>query len=185
MWLGLDLETTGFLNNQSLDPARQPGIVQVGAVRLDPKTLKEIDHFDTLVDPEIAIWMDDAIATHGIKPEDVRGQPSFFSVGLALARYAVGCTHFFGYNHKKFDIPAISWQLKRYGLEFNFPWPPEHIDVMELACSTMRVGSKRGGMKYVKLVEAYQHFTGKSLTDAHDALADIRATADVLRKVWK
>lgn len=185
MLLGLDLETTGFLNQSSTDPARQPGIVQVGAVRLDPKTLKEIDSYSSLVDPEIPIWMEDAIATHGIKPEDVKGQPSFFSVGLSLARYSVGCTHYFGYNGKKFDQPVLNWQLKRYGLECSFPWPPEHVDVMELAMKMLRVGSKRGGMKFVKLGEAYEHFTGKKMVDAHDALADIRATAEVLRKVYR
>ncbi len=185
MLLGLDLETTGFLNQSSTDPARQPGIVQVGAVRLNIKTLDEIDTFSCLVDPEIPIWSESAIETHGIKPEDVKGQPSFFSVGLLLARYSVGCTHFFGYNGKKFDQPVLAWQLKRYGLEYSFPWPPEHVDVMELAMKMMRVGSKRGGMKFMKLTEAYEHFTGKKLDNAHDALADIRATATVLRKVYR
>jgi len=184
MWLGLDLETTGFLNSQSIDPAKQPGIVQIGAVVLDAK-LKELRAFNSLVDPEIAFWTEDAIATHGIKPEDVKGKPSLFTIACGLAEFAVGCTHFFGYNIKKFDAPVLAWQLQRYGRQWNFPWPPTHVDVMELAMASLRVGSKRGGMKFVKLGDAYEQLTGKKHESAHDALGDIRATAEVLRKLWK
>jgi DNA polymerase-3 subunit epsilon len=184
MWFGLDLETTGLLNDQSIDPARQPGIVQIGAVVLDDK-LKELRSFNSLVDPEIPIWMEGAMETHGIRPEHVKGKPSFFTIAVQIAEFAIGCTHFFGYNQKKFDAPVLGWQLKRYGREFNFPWPHTHVDVMELAMQGMRTPSKRGGMKNPKLEEAYEHYMKRKMSNAHDALADIRATADVLRKVWK
>jgi DNA polymerase III epsilon subunit-like protein len=177
----------------------QPGICQIGAVKLEKRfvavlhaSLKdgiqdptmeerwvETSSFYTLVNPETSKWEDGAVKTHGITPEQVKDAPTFFEIGPALSRFALGCDTWAGFNCK-FDQDVIWYQLLKYGLERRFPWPPNEIDVMKVAGRMMEQQGKRG-TKNPKLSEAYEHFFGKTFEGAHDALADIRATADVWR----
>lgn len=189
MILFLDFETTGLTKN-SPDFMAQPGIVQVGAVKLWEATDEdrgearvgfEADSLYTLVNPEFATWEEGAMNTHGITPEQVKDAPTFFEIGPALARFALGCRAWAGYN-TRFDKDVLWYQLLKYGLERSFPWPPEDIDVMRLASRELEVQGKRG-TKSPKLTEAYEHFVGQSLTDAHNALADIRATVQIWRAI--
>lgn len=185
--LFLDTETTGLVT-KSTDFMGQPGICQLGAVRLvnsfsdengNPSEWVEDGHIDCLVNPEHVKWHDDAIKTHGITPDRVRDAPTFFEIGPMLAQFTVGCEVWYGYN-AKFDQDVVWYQLLKYGLERNFPWPPVCVDVMQIAARKMEMQGKRG-IKNPSLSEAYHHFFGKPFDGAHNALADIRATIEV----WK
>lgn len=183
-----DFETTGLLDKRP-DFMVQPGIVQIGAIRCewnrnhDPHLLMETDSFYTLVNPERAQWQDDAIRTHGITPDAVKDAPTFFEIGPAFAEFTRGAEYWIGFNNK-FDRDVLWYQLVRYGLERNYPWPTKEIDVMKRASKLMEVQGKKG-VKNPKLTDAYEHFFGKAYMGAHDALSDIRATADVFRRVMQ
>ena len=71
------------------------------------------------------------------------------------------------------------WQLLRYGFERAFPWPYGDVDVMAMASRHMSMQGKRG-TKNPKLTEIYAELF-KQEFEAHDALADIKATV----KVWE
>ena len=179
MILVLDTETTGLLKGHR-DFLGQPGIVQIGAVKLDDD-LKELASMNVLVNPEIpeSKWEPEAIKTHGITPAMVKDAPTFFEAGAALAEFTLGCHTWGGFNCK-FDKNVLWWQLLRYGLEKNYPWPIREVDVMKRASKIMEVQGKRG-TKFPSLTEAYQHCFGRDFEGAHDALSDIRATAEVWR----
>lgn len=188
----LDTETTGLVT-PSRDWNAQPGICQIGIVCFDLanktaapglKPLALIDNyvaFTSFVNPEKAKWEEGAIKTHGIKPEDVADAPSFFEVFEDIARLAKGADVWGGYN-TKFDKDVIYYQLQRYGFERNFPWPRQEVDVMRLVKEHFGEQGKRGE-KNIKLVEAYERLIGKPMADAHDALADIKATVEVFMEV--
>jgi DNA polymerase III epsilon subunit-like protein len=175
--LVLDTETTGLLKG-TRDFFGQPGIVQIGAVKLDTD-MREIDSFNMMVNPEIGKWEPQAIETHGITPDMVKDAPTFFEAGRALADFALGCDTFAGFN-VKFDKDVLWWQLLRYGLEKNFPWPVKDVDVMKRAGKIMEVQGKKG-TKYPTLSEAYKYCFNRDFENAHDAVADIRATAEIWR----
>jgi DNA polymerase III epsilon subunit-like protein len=184
--LFLDTETTGLVT-KSTDFMAQPGICQIGAIRLtqhpDPEPgespLIEEAHLNILVNPELVKWQEDAIKTHGITPDMVRDAPTMFEVGPMLSKFAVGCDAWYGYN-TRFDQDVLWYQLLKYGLERTFPWPPITVDVMQLASRKMELQGKKG-TKNPSLSEAYRHFYGTEFSGAHDALSDIRATI----KVWE
>lgn len=177
MILLCDTETTGLLKGHR-DFFGQPGIVQLAAVKLNDD-LVEVDHFNLMVNPEIGKWEDEAIKTHGITPDKVADAPTFFEVGRAFAEFALGCHTFAGYN-TEFDKKVLWWQLLRYGLEKNFPWPLRDVDVMKRVSKMIEMQGKRG-VKFPTLGEAYQYCFKRDFENAHDALADIRATAEVWR----
>lgn len=186
MILFLDTETTGLLKPGN-DFIVQPGICQIGAVRVGMRrrtgageTGNEpyvIDEFTSLVNPETK-FEEQATKTHGINSDMVQGAPTFFSLFPALSEFVLGCDTWAGYN-SKFDKKVLRWQLERYGFELNFPWPMKEIDVMQLARDHMAMQGKRG-TKSPTLGEIYQELFGESF-QAHDALADIKATV----RVWE
>lgn len=183
-----DLETTG-LPKPGNDPLKQPGIVQIGAALVDPKLWAHNDGivatFDQKVNPELLPdrFEPGAVRVTGIDWNAAQPFPSFFTVGADFAKFVNGADIFSGYNMIDFDNKILMWQLLRYGMEFNFPWPPVHIDVAVLAKASGRYMGKRGP-KFPKLVELYQDVAGKKLEGAHDALVDIRATVHVARALF-
>ncbi len=181
MILFLDFETTGLVN-KSQDFMAQPGIVQIGAIRMREDG-EEDNSFYTLVNPEFVTWEPGALKTHGITPDAVKDAPTFFEIGPALSTFALGCDAWAGYN-SKFDRDVLWFQLLKYGLERTFPWPPQEIDVMKIANRAMEQQGKRG-TKNPKLTEIYEHLFGEPLKGAHNALEDIRATARVYRELVK
>ena len=190
--LVIDFETTGLVKEGVTDFLAQPGICQIGAVILDrgigpnvggSHTVGEWNfdgQLESFINPEIAQWEAGAIKVHGLSPEKVRDEPTFFEFFPKLAAFAKGCSHWAGYN-TKFDRDVLWFQLLRYGFERNFPWPPGEIDVMQLAARRLNIQGKRG-QKWPKLVDAYTEVFGKSYEGAHDALADVRATGELLAK---
>lgn len=180
MILMVDFETTGLLKDGVRDPLKQPGITQIGVVKLD-HALNEIEAWETLVNPEIAehLWDKKAIEITGLDPAKVAGAPTFFEVLPQFAAISRGARIWSGYNIDGFDTHVLKFQLQRYGYETHFPWPYEHLDVMEMAKRYLQ------SPKWVKLAVIYEKLFGRQFDNAHDALSDIRATAEVLRKIGK
>ena len=179
-----DTETTGLLQPGTATYDRAPGITQIAALKLD-NDMNEIEEpFNEYVDPEINPlgWEEKAIEITGINPDMVKSAPSFMTIGLKFANYVLGSHTLAGYNIIGFDVPVLAFQLERYGLKHHFPWPPNHYDVMHVAKQYFNLLGKRG-TKNPKLGEAYKEIFGKTFDNAHDALADIRATAAVMKEV--
>jgi DNA polymerase III epsilon subunit-like protein len=192
MILLLDTETTGLLKPGN-DWMVQPGIVQIGAIKIvdlkdnfyeDGFPGQEIGHLNSLINPEVPFaWDEKAIETHGITPELVKNSPTLFEFFDHLAELACGCDTWAGYN-THFDKEVLRFQLERYGFATSFPWPRHEIDVMKLAERHMAMQGKRG-TKSPKLEEIYNFLFPTKTFQAHDALADIRATAEVMKELMK
>jgi DNA polymerase-3 subunit epsilon len=153
-----DLETTG------VDVAKDR-IVQIAVVRKDNDGT--IEEKKVLVNPEIPIPKE-STEVHGITDEMVKNAPRFKQIAKSLYDYIEGYD-LSGYNILHFDLPLLVEELLRAGVEFSFD-NVRYIDVMVI---------------YKKLhprdlSSCYNHYTGKILDGAHDALNDTRATADIL-----
>lgn len=179
MQIVIDFETTGLLV-PGRDWSVQPGITQIGAIKLDGN-LKEVDVFHSLINPEIAAgaWSEKAIEVTGITPAMVATAPTLFTVFPTLSQFMVGAQVWVGWN-SQFDKDVLHHQLCRYGFEKNFPWPPHEHDAMKTFSASAGKQGKRG-TKFLNLGESYELVTGHKLQDAHDAVADVRAVAVVLR----
>lgn len=154
-----DLETTG--TNIQVDR-----IVEISIVRLGPGG--ELEVKTRRINPERPI-PPEATAIHGITDADVANQPPFKAVASSLMLYLEGCD-LAGYNVQRFDLPLITEEFKRAGLEFTLA-DRRVIDVQTIF-------HKREPRT---LEAAYRFYCGKSLSDAHSAEADARATLEVLQ----
>lgn len=150
----IDLETTGI--NHVNDR-----IVQVGIVKLNlDGTQKE---WQSLVNPLVPIPKE-ASDVHHITDEMVANAPTFQQLGPGLFK-AFEDVDFCGYNLKAFDLPFLASEFKRINLDFDIS-KYSVVDAFRLfVLKTPR-----------NLTAAVKHYLGEELPDAHDALADARAS---------
>lgn len=155
-----DIESTG-LN------VMKDRIVQIALIKY-PKGGEEPIEKEMLVNPGIPI-SEESIAIHGITPDKVSNKPTFIQVAHEINDF-IGDADLSGYNSDRFDIPMLMEEMARAGIDFDVD-NRRAIDVQKIFYK----------MEPRTLVAALKHFCGKKLEDAHDALADVRATVDVLK----
>ena len=175
----IDFETTGLLKSAP-HPELQPYITEIACVIINER-FEELGSFVTRLNPDIDPnkWEEGAIKTTGIGPDDVAKEPTYFMKHHDFANFVLGCDTWGGFNCP-FDQQVLRWELIRNGFECAFPWPPATFDVMRRSARKIEMQG-RNGLKNPKLGEAYKHFTGKEMPNAHEALADVRHTIDVWR----
>lgn len=153
-----DLETTG------LDLVTDR-IVELCYIRIEPNGNEEARSMR--LDPEMHI-AESASKVHGIYDDDVRDCPTFREVAPALAETFRGAD-LAGFNSNKFDIPMLAEEFMRAGSD---------IDLAQ--CRRIDVQNIYHKLERRTLVAAYKFYCNKDLENAHSALADTRATYEVL-----
>ena len=153
-----DLETTGVrIGNDR--------IVQIGVVRLMPDGTRE--KWQSLVNPEMPIPAE-ASAVHGIFDADVCDAPVLAELAEELLQQLKDCD-LCGFNVLRFDLPFLSEELFRVGVA----WDNSSLRVID-ALRIYHHFERRD------LSAAARFYLGREHSGAHDALADVEMTADVL-----
>jgi DNA polymerase III subunit epsilon len=155
----LDLETTGI--NVASDR-----IVEIALLKIHPDGSEEEKVIR--INPQMPI-PEKATLIHGIKDEDVKNSPVFKEVARILAKFLEGCD-LAGYNSNRFDIPLLAEEFLRADVDIDFK-KRKFIDVQAIFFK----------MEKRTLAAAYKFYCNKELNDAHQALADARATYEVLQ----
>lgn len=155
-----DIESTG------LNVIRDR-IVQIAFIKYykdgRPEEEKEL-----MINPGIPIGAE-AMAIHGITPDMLRNKPTFSQVAKELFEF-IGDADLSGYNSDRFDIPMLMEEFARAGFDLSMD-NRKSIDVQKIFYK----------MEPRTLKAALKLYCNKSLENAHDALADVRATVDVLK----
>lgn len=154
----LDCETTG------VDPAVDR-IVELAVLTLLPGGKQELFH--RRVNPGVPIPAA-ATAVHGIGIADVVGAPPFAVIAPELFATLHG-SDLAGFGISTFDLPLLAAEFARAGLPFRVAGR-RIIDVLVL----YRRCHPRD------LTSAVREYLGRVHSDAHSAVADVRATAEVL-----
>lgn len=153
-----DLETTG------VDIGRDR-IVEIGVVRLDPDGGR--DEWVQRINPDMPI-PPGATAVHGITDADVRDMPRLADVAAHLLALFAGAD-VAGFNSTSFDLPFLAADLERVGQAFDRS-SLRHVDAMRI----FHLREPRD------LSAALRFYCGREHAGAHSALADARATLDIL-----
>lgn len=110
-----------------------------------------------------------AVAVHGIKDEDLAGEPTFKDLSGEL-RDVFEDSDIAGYNSNKFDLPLLIREFERVGMDFKLSGR-NLIDVQNIFYKH----------EPRTLKAAYRFYCDKELLDAHQAAADVRATFEVFK----
>lgn len=155
----IDLETTGI--NLSTDR-----IVEIAIVKVMPDGEKKVKR--KLLNPEIVIPQA-STDVHGISNEMVKDAPTFRQVANEIKQFLDNCD-LCGYNSNRFDIPLLTEEFLRAGMNFEFK-DRRLLDVQKVFHM----------MEQRTLSAAYKFYCDKILEDAHSAEADASATFEVLQ----
>lgn len=109
-----------------------------------------------------------AVEIHHITEEMVADKPKFCDISRELFSFIDGCDYA-GHNIIQFDVPMLSEEFGRCGIV----WPSADARFLD-TLHVFREKEKRD------LAGAMRFYLGLSHEDAHDALADVKATKMVL-----
>lgn len=154
-----DLETTGI--NIGKDK-----IVEICLMKIFPDGSEEI--LAQRINPEIPI-PPHVTEIHGITDADVKNEPTFKEVAPKLLQF-IGDADFAGFNALRFDIPLLAEEFLRAEVDFDLR-NRKVVDVQNIFHK----------MEPRNLKAAYKFYCNQNLENAHSAVADTRATAEILK----
>lgn len=154
-----DLETTGI--NVAADR-----IVEIALLKI--KTNGEKEELLMRINPEMPI-PDQSSKIHGIYDDDIKDEPTFKEVAKKVAAFIEGCD-LAGFNSNRFDIPLLAEEFLRAGVNIDMK-KRKFVDVQTIFHK----------MEKRTLSAAYKLYCNKDLKDAHSAMADTKATYEILK----
>lgn len=173
-----DFETTGIPDwKQPSEAGHQPHIVEVAALLCDAEG-NIIDRYQAIVRPNGWEISPDMTAIHGISQEQAmdEGIPEIEALDgfLAIhARATIRAAHNATFDDRIARIAIARYHGKDLADAFK--------DSTEKFCTCYSARGKVDGIgnKLPTLAEAYKHFTGEDLVEAHRAMPDALACARV------
>lgn len=176
--LPFDTETTGLPDwKLPSESEHQPHLVQLAAILCDDETREIQEQLDVIIKPDGWVIPDEASEIHGITTERAmdEGIPEAEALDAFINLYKK-CSLRVAHN-TTFDNRVIRIALKRYTPDLISD--DEWKDKSTYFCTLMNARKIMGGKSGHTLAEAYLHFTGKELQDAHTAMADAKACMDI------
>lgn len=154
-----DLETTGV-------DVSKDRIVEICYIKIFPNG-NEVSR-TMRINPGIHI-PEAASAVHGITDDDVKDCPLFKEVAKEIAHDFIG-SDIAGFNSNRFDLPMLAEEFLRAQVD---------IDLTRHRAIDVQVIYHK--LEQRTLSAAYKFYCGADLENAHSALADTRATYEILQ----
>lgn len=193
-----DTETSGLsLFKEPSEHPGQPHIVQLGALLYDLDAGKRIATLDVIVRPDGWTIPHDVAAVHGITTEHAMDvgipEPIVLDMLLELWGAARPERRLRLAHNEQFDARIVRIALKRFrdtpmATAIGQPQPSDVWKDGKAACTQLMAtpimklpptpkmrAAGRFHHKSANLTEAYKHFTGQDLQNAHSAMADVDA----------
>jgi DNA polymerase-3 subunit alpha len=188
MYLVFDTETTGLPRNYNApisDTDNWPRCIQI-AWQLHDDSGKLLEHQNYLVKPDGFNIPYDAEKIHGICTElaeeqgaDLEAVLSEFNIALSKAKFAVG-------QNIGFDVNIMGAEFFRKGMENPLITMPILDTCTETTASLLQLPGGRGGkFKLPTLTELHAYLFGTPFNEAHNATADVEATARCFLQLLK
>ncbi len=155
-----DVETTGL-------HVIRDRIIQLAMIKFFKDGRAPVE-YNQLFNPGIPI-SEEAYRIHGIGPEQVANKPTFQQMAKSIYEF-IGDADLAGYNSNRFDIPILAEELYRCGYVLDLE-RKRTIDIQRIYYK----------MEPRTLRAAYRFYCNREIENAHDAMADIRASIEVLK----
>lgn len=179
MFLIYDTETTGLALNYSAPPTNTdnwPRVVQI-AWQLHDKTGKLIENESYIVKPEGFDIPFNSVKIHGITTEKALAEGLPLTEVLDKFRNIIKKAKVLGGHNLSFDQGVIGSEFVRSGLDYH----EIELPVADTMFSTIDFcklpGGRNGKFKTPKLTELHKILFGETFSEAHNATADVNATA--------
>jgi DNA polymerase III subunit epsilon len=178
MILFFDCETTGLPRNYKApvsDTANWPRLVQLAWLVCDEDGT-ELEAKDFIVKPEGFKVPDEAAKLHGVSDERARKEGHPLPLVLGAFDKALSGSDLLVAHNIAYDEKIVGSEFWRHGQ--NDPLAgKKKLCTMLSAVDFCRLPGNYGKYKWPKLKELHQKLFNCDFADAHNAIADIRATA--------
>lgn len=177
----IDLEASCPTEDRGNNTIDRSSIIEIGAVRLDRRSLEIVDTFSELVRPEDYPIVPFITEITGISPAMVADKENFATVGRRFLEW-------YGPRNKAviaafgayYDIPLLRKECGRYGLDYRSHIAGGAFDLRAVATVWLAANDHRtSGLTLESILtkmDLADHFT------AHRAVEDARAAAAVLQR---
>ena len=180
MYLIFDTETTGLprdWNAPYTDVSNWPRVVQI-AWQLHDHMGKLIEHQDFLITPDGFDIPYDSERIHGISTQLATENGKSIEVALSKFEVAMKQAKFIVGQNVGFDINVVGCEFVRLGVNPDLIKIPILDTCTEITAELCRLpGGKGGRFKLPTLTELHQHLFNEPFAEAHNATADVEATA--------
>jgi DNA polymerase-3 subunit epsilon len=190
--LFFDSETTGLplFNEPSEDP-RQPHLVQLAALLVDLDSRKTLASIDLTIAPDGWDIPEEVTKIHGITMAHALAVGIHESLALQVFFELWRSCDVRVAHNESFDARIMRIACHRYGDQHKIPTPDEWkagraectqalaTPILKLPPTDKMRAAGRNHHKSANLREAYSHFMGRELVDAHSAMADAQACMHV------
>ncbi len=171
----LDTETTNLAAPEAAPIEQQPWVTEFAAIKVDDKTLKELERLEFMCRPKVPI-PSEAVQITGITNEMVKDKPPFSAFVPRLIDFFLGERCMVAHN-MSYDSTVLRHELNRLGRVTSFPWPPQQYCSVEL---TLHLKGYR-----LNLGALYEIATGSQIKEAHRAMADVESLFKVVKWLRK
>lgn len=175
----LDLEATS--PDTDANTIERSNIIDVGAVRLDRRSLAVLDEFGALVRPTDFDVAPHITALTGISQEMVAGQPGFGEVGRLFAEWC-GPRNKFGLAvwGAYYDIPLLRRECAAHGIDYRAHFVGGALDIRSLAVAWL--AERHHNTTGVTVERVLEKMAIAGDFRFHRAIDDARAEARILQR---
>ncbi|MDC1067675.1 3'-5' exonuclease [Candidatus Kapabacteria bacterium] len=183
MYLFVDTETTGLplkWNAPLKDLKNWPRLVQIAWLEYD-KFGNLLTQGDYIITPKNFEIPEQSSRIHKITSKIAKERGNDLKAVLNVFNSIIEKSEFIVAHNIDFDEKII-------GAEFLREYIKTDLHSKKLFCTMkstvdfMKIPSSKGGFRYPGLGDLYRKLFGKSFADSHNALADIKSTAEIF---WK
>lgn len=170
MYLIFDTETTAKKPTEAR-------IIQLAALGLDDQGNKKAE-LNILIKPDGWKVSEEITEITGITHQDCEDYGVPIRFALSLFYYLIKNSNIIIAHNLNYDYQVV-------GHECSILKKPNFLDGLVKFCTMhettniVKIRSPRGGYKWPKLQEAYKFFFKKEFENAHDAMADVKACAEI------
>jgi len=180
-YLFFDSETTGMIKDYNAPVLKSnldnfPRLVQLAWILTDENGNIEKDTGNYIIKPEGFVIPDEVVKIHGITTKKAMKEGTPLSDVLSCFREKINKSDFIIGHNVSFDIKVVTAEFIRKELPDELS-DKTSICTMQNSINFCAIPGKYDKYKFPKLEELYQKLFNCSFDNAHDALADIKATA--------
>ncbi len=160
----------------------ESNIIEIGAVKLDKKTLEIKSELSILISPRDYPVLPEITEITGIKPEELLSQPLFDRAAEAFTEWCGERNKFFlaGWG-LYYDLPLLRKEFRVFGLEFSKYFLGGGFDIRGLGYYWLAKNNfNTSGISIEKVMDK-MGISGE--LQFHRALDDAKATAMILQKI--
>lgn len=173
-----DLEATCLTKGNN--EISETNIIEIGAVRLDRRTLEIVSEFDELVNPRdipIPPFITDMT---GITPEMVKGKDTFDKVGKRFVEwYGPRNRAILAAFGAYYDLPLLRKECQAFGINFNEHFGGSAFDIRGVAIAYL--AEKNRSISAISLSDVLRKLEIDFPFTEHRAINDAKATAAILQ----